>query len=825
MTKRRISLLILWLISLFPVSRAFAQGEPRPWWDDFPLIAEVWSRELPPHLVGGANVVLSAGQLNPGFGTYGQIVHGDPFLVPAFQSVGVRTLGYWEAFGTASCFVGELGARQDAFDYIPLVAHNWNWWNYSGGPIVWVGPQSFFDDEEYARPYTRNHPRYSGPPMTYPDGRVASGYTGDPKDPRTSRVLDAASSKNVLGILVPQPVEPVAVDPNTGLPKMPLDGLLLIDGRYTGNMGFPKDAACPAWIGYQRASSLMAADAGLNGITADNFSAFDGLGSPPVMGAFGEWSVATFRSFLSERFPADTLKAWGIPDLGTFDIRTALRKQVVDWGGNDKDFDDARWVDARWLDYPLWQAYLIHKRQSGTKALTEWYEATKSAAEQAGVHDFVVQGNDIPFYSLGWVRGNLDQVATEMTSEWAVAAGSRGITLPPRGRFAPVFKLAREHARSRFVTARMHIPAEHQGRAGVADALYYEMLATHALPIYLENTVTEAGTPEQQGAFFRFVRSIKDRYGDRMPVADVGVYYSSSSVLAFTTPGGFVDLERQPHQFAHWGWGTALTELHQQYVAIPEWKLTPQRLSGLRVLIVPDSDVFDLADVQNVVEPWVRRGGLLVVTGKSGIRRGESGNFAVNSDGSSFKSVTGVADPSQAPSRRLQSLGEGRVLYIRDNIGMSYYLDDKRENLSLFSDALRELLDEKRPLLVQADTVPRTVGLTLYEWPEARRLFIDLNNTDLDLVTDVVNQAPGSSFTVAAPRWLLGRSIRVTPVSPDVPPTVSATMGDRIRVTIGSFQRYTGIIFEDAGPLPRKRRVRRPLRTILSLPTLTPFHR
>jgi len=808
MTKRHVPLLIVSLISLVLIFPSLAQqGNPRPWWDDFPLIVEVWSREVPSYLVGGATVVLSAGQLNPGFGTYAQAVLSDPNMVPAFHSIGIKTIGYWEAFGTATCFVGELGTRQEGFDYVPLLSHKWSWQNYGGGPIVWVGPQGFFDDEEYARPYTRNHPRYSGPPMAYPDGTVASGYTGDPRDPRTSRVLDAASSKNVLGILVPQPFEPFDVDPNTGLPKVPLDGLLLTDGRYYGSVGFPKDSACPAWIGYQRASALMAVDAGLNGITADNFSAFDGLGSPPIIGAFGEWSVATFRSFLAERFPADTLKAWGISDLSTFDIRVALRKQVVDWGGIDKDFNDVRWVDSRWLDHPLWQAYLIHKRQSGTKALTEWYQATKSAAEQAGAHDFLVQGNDIPFYSFGWVRDNLDQVATEMTSGWAVAMGSRGIMLPPLGRFAPVFKLAREHARSRFVTARMYVPEERQGRAGVADALYYEMLATHALPVLLDSEPIEAGTPEQQGAFFRFVRSIKDQYGDRTPVTDIGVYYSSSSVLAFNAPGGFVDLERQPHQFGHWGWGTALTELHHQYIAVPEWKLTPQTLSRLRILIVPDSDVFDLVDVQNFIDPWVRQGGLLIVTGHSGMRQGERGNFTANSDGSSFKSLTGVSDPSQAPSRRLQSMGEGRVLYIRDNIGMDYYLDDKREALALFRDAQREILDGQRPLLVQADTVARTVGLSLYEWPEARRLFIDANNADLDLVNDVIRPAPVSTFTVTVPQWWRGTSIRVRTVSPDTPPPVSAVLvRDRITVTLGSFQRYVGIVIEEGRRLPRRRR-------------------
>jgi len=67
----------------------------------------------------------------------------------------------------------------------------WNWQLYSGGTIVWVGVHNWFDDEWFAQPYTRTHWRYGGLPMTYPDGTVATGYIGDPTDPRNSRVYDA----------------------------------------------------------------------------------------------------------------------------------------------------------------------------------------------------------------------------------------------------------------------------------------------------------------------------------------------------------------------------------------------------------------------------------------------------------------------------------------------------------------------------------------------------------------------------------------------------------------------------------------------------------
>ena len=60
---------------------------------------------------------------------------------------------------------------------------------------------NWFDNEWFAQPWTRTHPTYGGPPMTYPDGTEATGYIGDPTDPRNSRVFDAGSSKEILIVL------------------------------------------------------------------------------------------------------------------------------------------------------------------------------------------------------------------------------------------------------------------------------------------------------------------------------------------------------------------------------------------------------------------------------------------------------------------------------------------------------------------------------------------------------------------------------------------------------------------------------------------------
>lgn len=67
----------------------------------------------------------------------------------------------------------------------------------------------------------------------------------------------------------------------------------------------------------------------------------------------------------------------------------------------------------------------------------------------------------------------------------------------------------------------------------------------------------------------------------------------------------------QYHQYAVWGWGTALSQLHYQYRMVPEWKLKDRGLlEGLKVLIVPNAEAFEPADVATL-QAWVTNGGCL----------------------------------------------------------------------------------------------------------------------------------------------------------------------------------------------------------------------
>jgi hypothetical protein len=400
----------------------------------------------------------------------------------------------------------------------------------------------------------------------------------------------------------------------------------------------------------------------------------------------------------------------------------------------------------------VWRAYLIHKRRAGTDALSSLYRAIKQVAAEEGKPDFLVSGNDIPVFSLGWVRGDLDMVSTELTWGWWLTTGPRGLMPPPEGSYVPIYKLAREHARSRFVNAWMYVPENVQSHPNLARVLYYQALANHAgpMPLYGGRTV---GSEAVDADYFAFIRSAVPTLSEREPLQDVGLYYSSSSQLTEMLPGGFRDMEDQPHSFAFYGWATALTRLHAQWRALPEWKVTSEELAGLHTLIIPDSAVFPAEDV-HVVEGWVRAGGRLIVTGESGNRLGESGNFARAPDGSTLSALT--RDAGVGPG--------GRVLHLPHDPGRPFYTAerDRAALLPAIKDALRAA-----PSLLAAEDVPWQVGLSLYGASD--RLFVDVSNTQVDLDSDAVTPTPRLRFAARLTPELQGRELRARTLSPDGP--------------------------------------------------------
>jgi hypothetical protein len=748
-----------------------------PWWDDFPrMVSDSSTTQAVVTVNHHAFINMNANAQDPSWGTFFQrdgIVKGTN-KIQAVKTAGLRQIGYFETFGTSYCPVSELGSW-DGTNLTPVLHTHWSWTSYAGGTVRWLGAKNFFDDEDFARPYTRTHPRYGGPPMTYPDDTVAAGYDGTDTDPRNSRVYDAGCSKDILGNLV------VDYTDTAG----PTNGLIINPetSNYASFVMFSKDASCPLWTNYTYASTVQAADAGIDGMWSDNYGPWDSLGYTPVKTAFGDWSVARFRPYLTNHFSSAELIAMGVTNASTFDIRTYLKAVATGNGWNGTNLNWSYWSDANWLDDPLWRAFLIFRRQTGTEALSNYYATVKSAALAAGNSEFLVSGNDIPGFSLGWCRGDLDMVSTELSLGYKTCSGAAGFTAPPTGRYAPLYKLAREHAQSRFVNVWLYNDhyTNQLADADTCNVLYYEMLASHTLPKFAPSLDRVAGDEATNAGFFDFVSRAAPHYGARKPVEDIGVYYSSSSVLRQLTPKGFINQNQQPHQFGFWGWTIALGELHYQYRAVPEWKLA-DLLGTLRLLVIPNADVLDPADVP-VLTSWVNGGGRLIITGDSGKYLGEPGNFALNTNGLSIASLTNHAN----------------VVYLTNNIGQDYYLayTNRPASLSQFATAMTNALAGTAPTVLAGTTAPSTVGVTVYQDEAAGKLFIDVNNMNINTNSWLISSTGPLTVEVVLPAWMQGTPLQASVLSPQaVTPSagITASSSNMLTVSLSPVEIYAGVI-------------------------------
>ena len=288
------------------------------------------------------------------------------------------------------------------------------------------------------------------------------------------------------------------------------------------------------------------------------------------------------------------------------------------------------WRDRRWLDDPVWNAYKVFKQRVGQEALRNFYAAIKEEAARAGRPDFCVAGNDLPVYGYGWARDEwLDMVSSEQTPAWWVTTGSRGIMIPPLGKYAVVYRAALEHQKGPYATVWYNLggPYEKYGESTeLGKVLAAEAFANSTFLKYVPNT-HYAGTEQSHTWWNEFVIRHEDDFGRRFAMADVGILYSPDNQLADVVPGSHaLDHDRQPHSFGHWGFATAMIDAHIPYRVVTDWKLTCESLRGLRTFVVPNAECLD-EPVLPVLTEWVRGGGRLVITGPSGARAGTQGMF------------------------------------------------------------------------------------------------------------------------------------------------------------------------------------------------------
>ncbi len=857
----RTALLLLCLTAAAQGDDPFAS--PAPWWHRYPVyIGDVGAGSCNEATAVDLHAAMVSGNFgaDPAWGPFGQAVSFQQ-TTPRFEKVqaeGVRWITWMEAFGDCMLYAAQFDQQEDgSFRRRPgdsgMTAFSRMAWNWESGHVRpgntyrWVGLHNSVNNEDFVAPrFSRE--KFGFPTPSYPDGRDAVGYLPEGQYPLNARVYDAVCVKDINGRstieLEMLPDKANRIDPATGQREASSDGLYratidrnraryfpdreIGDDVFLSIMLTGKDPAAPFWTDYARVMARQLIDRGVDGLWCDNCSSFNNFGMPPIRNGFGEWSEHRFRTRLSEWFSAEELAKLGIDDPGTFDIKAYLKQKAAEFGAKDPTYYwDPAWRNARWQDEPVWNAYKVFKQQIGQEALRAFYETIKAEARAAGREDFLISGNDMPVYALGWARDEwLDMVSSEQTPGWFVTTGSRGIMLPPQGKYAAVYRAGLEHQKGPYATVWYYLKGpqeQYRNRPTLSKVLFAEGFANATFLKYGGNPALPS-TPESVGWWNEFVRASEDRIGPREILADVGLYFSPDNQLAFVVPGSHaLDHDRQPHSFGHWGFATALIDGHVPYRVVTDWKLSASALAGFKTFIVPAAECLD-DDEAAVLETWVWAGGRLIVTGPCGARHSVAGRFARREKpvvSRWFPNVAGglsdtsagsppahaaaagsdptipLADvepvgpgktfPGDFPSSQTLevALGDGHILWSPEPIGMEYYVHETER-----ATRLPEILSLVGPSrLLEPGTLPTTIGAYIWQSLDGNAFHVDLVNYDLDLEADRINAAENTSFRLRLPEvW---GDVDIETITPDdTAPATCAVEAGWVKIDVSRLVHY-----------------------------------
>ncbi|MHB0998555.1 MAG: hypothetical protein ACYC27_04855 [Armatimonadota bacterium] len=760
------------------------------WWKWFPSFAS--DDKTDTVLKIGARSDLLSPASDPTWGPYAQrLTELDQTKnQKILQGKGVRITSYVEGFGDILIYAagfekkdGSFLRRKDDPSLTLIQRNHWCWASdkvLPGNTIRWVGIHSSVNNEDFVYPsYTRE--KREIPIPLYPDGRKALGWIPGKRYPLNARIYDAGGAKDINGNLstvFDMPASVNEIDPKTGKLKGPIDGLFpAIIGKddisaassykqgdtvYCGLISVNKDLSNPFWIEYARLSIREILKQGVDGIWCDNYSPWDNFGYPPVRKAFGDWSVARFRDYLNTRFTPSKLRAMGINHASTFDIRTYLKQRAEHFGAKDtSSLSDIAWSDIRWLDDPVWCAFKSYRQEMAQKNLKAFYNAIHDEARKVGRPDFCVAGNDIPFYGLGWTRDAwLDMVSTEVTPGWHMGAGSRGIMIPPVGKMAVVYRVALEHQKGPFCNIWYYLNNGYETKLkshAMARTLMAEGFANGAFLLYLPSNPLAVGTADDHAWWNKFIRGKENWFGRRKPAVDVGILFSGDNQLYQIAPGGYPDLDNQPHIFEHYGWATAMIDAHIPYRVITDWKIDAAHLNGLKTFIIPDAECLP-DSIHPSLDRWVRSGGKLIITGQSGNRFGPENTFRKRNK-TLLSGFIGMNDYKGDGTKRLY--GKGSVVWTPKSLGADYYLKSS-ERASLLPGLVAAADPYSR---IDAIKLPTTVSISIWESTDGNMIYTDMVNYNVSQDSDNMIRAEDLVFRIRVPEgW---NAVTTSTVSPD----------------------------------------------------------
>jgi len=343
-------------------------------------------------------------------------------------------------------------------------------------------------------------------------------------------------------------------------------------------------------------------------------------------------------------------------------------------------------------------------------------------------------------------------------------------------------------------------------RALAAEALSYD---TFLMPA--ADDPRAPGTTASAGSINAWLVEHAQELEGRRPWSRVGLVYSPDSWLRSFRPGGVPSVSipdgagtRLTTNFSHLhafaGWHFALRRHRHQAQPLLAGRLQPGELDAFEVVVLPDLQVLPQALRDDVIEPWVRSGGTLVISGRTGRYRGRSEMYEPWSTGGAPTGtvpLTSIADLDQVSAITEVALGAGLVVVIPDAPGADAWLGRGFAAI----DAAIAYLGSAGALVSAVASPPQdaNVDVRLHVDMARGRLFIDLVNRNWSQGSDSLTAVGPQSLTVALPAWLSGQSLTARTAAARGT-AVLAVLDGAVEVDVSAVEDVVTVVVESAVP-------------------------
>lgn len=797
-----------------------------PWWATAPL-ALSRSRNVADVLAEGSSAsLMSQTYQDMGWGLWQNAIGANSAAQltrrQAFIDAGVPVLGYLEGTGNLFVFLATIDNPPKTIGSTDVTATgytHWSWGNWSGSlpanqQVIWMGAHTYYDAPSYAGPYTRKHPLYGDAiPVTDPSGQPISSPPAAVSDPRQHGLYRQCGATDING----EPHLDLGLQGSRNVSGLP--GVLGIGGKDYSLLGLARDPACPTWLRYHDASLRYAVAQGTKGCWMDNVSLWDAFGLVPADAAFGAHANARFEAFVVASAPAGFLTRSGLQaHVGAMNMRCIVKwKARTGFGDNVGAaglcssaiaMNQAGLMDARWDADLAWGAYLAHTVQIHV----DHYQGMRKTLDQLDP-GFLWGVNDLPNY--GAVVG--ETVAPSMNLSELVLGPHiifGGTRVPPAGSLAPLYDLAGAFDRAQFQSVWLYVDEPGlEDSAGLHHALAAEALAYDTFLMPSAEDVRAPGTTTSAGVINVWLKPHAAELEGRKPWTNVGLVFSADSWLRAFRPGGVPSVTipdgagtrqvrdfSQQHAFS--GWHLVLQREHVQAQPLLAGRLKAGDLDGYQLIVLPDTQVISAALRDSVLTPWVKAGGTLVITGRSGRYQGREAMFepwsptlAAGAPPVGFAALSGVANLDSVKTITSVSVGSGKVVIVPATPAADAWLGRGSSKI----DAVLAFLQTQAllPGYVLDAPAASNVLVRLHTDRPRGRLFIDLVNRNWSAATQKLTALGAQSLRVALPSWLRGLAVTARTAAKRGQATASVTaQGDAVAVTVDSVEDIVTIIVE-----------------------------